>query len=1148
NVMLNLNDTGVEASHPDLSGRVFTIDTNAFTLQDVVGHGTHVAGTMISSGGLSATALDEHGDAPSGSVTNADFRGKAPAASVYVLPIDLRVGPLISDAYLQETAASNNFIVLGRTNAVISNNSWAYVNAFEYNLASASYDAAVRDAMAGRPGSQPVLYVFAAGNSGFGSTNGTVGEPDSIQAPATAKNVITVGAIESLRYITNEFYSTNMVSGTNVIVTNTPFLGLSDSDNEVASFSSRGNVGIGTEGEFGRFKPDVVAPGVFVVSTRSQNLDTNNLNPFVPELGANYRYETGTSMAAPSVSGVLALMEEFFEQRLRRGFSPALMKALLINGARSVNGNYDLSATNAINFQGWGLVNLSNSLPAALTNVTDEASWPVRFFDQSPTNALATGQRHNWNLALSSEAQVVPLRLTLVWSDPPGNPGAAIKLVNDLDLVVSNLDSGEVFVGNNIPGGLDFNQPSNTNGAPGLDFVNNVERVLLQPPLGTNYSISVVGRRVNVNAVSANTSDVVQDYALVLASGDGDVARPFDSLTRTNDDWIGRPGLIELTNGMPLLKQRVGANFQLAPSAEGETNQWRFYVFTNAFFTNNISGLTNGSNVAFITFLPPELGRPRNLDADIDLYVSGDPGLVNLDAAVIAGAWASTNRGGNEAVIFTNAPVGTNVVYYIGVKSEDQQGAEFGIVGLSTDIPFSAEDPNGNRTLRGMPLRVEIPDGTPEKPGAALMFAVDPRAPLAIGNVRVNLDLTHQSIGDLLGNLSHGDQFAVLNNHSRFEGTTNTVFQLLYDDGGGGQSFLSRHTDGPGNLNNFAGQSTSGAWLLTMSDNAQGATGRVEGLSIHVQPQRELQGVGVDASVLANQWIYFLIDVPADATKLTVFLSSISAPLNLYIKGGQPPSATDYDKFALINPPGGSLSIGLGDVPPLNAGRYFIGVFNPNAFTVDFHIAASLDRSQAPAARGDFLSGDTPMLLLDDAITRSRIFVPIARQVADVRVGVRIDHARASDLVLHLVSPQGTRVLLTENRGRTNTLGYGISDLLSTNTMAIFTNSFENAAATNYFAGDVFDGWKVEENVVSVRADRTLAADATNVLVLRGGRVSRVLPTTAGWSYRLNFAYRLNPGVPRGIVGWWPVVGDTASDVAGPHNGVMSAVAIVPGM
>ena len=49
-------------------------------------------------------------------------------------------------------------------------------------------------------------------------------------------------------------------------------------------------------------------------------------------LGSFYRYESGTSMAAQAVSGVLALLQEFFQQRLQRGFSPALMKALLING------------------------------------------------------------------------------------------------------------------------------------------------------------------------------------------------------------------------------------------------------------------------------------------------------------------------------------------------------------------------------------------------------------------------------------------------------------------------------------------------------------------------------------------------------------------------------------------------------------------------------------------------------------------------------------------------------------------------------------------------------------------------------------------------------------------------------------------------
>ena len=50
---------------------------------------------------------------------------------------------------------------------------------------------------------------------------------------------------------------------------------MTDSSDQVAAFSSRGNVGVGIEGEFGRFKPDVVAPGTFVVSTRSAQWDTN---------------------------------------------------------------------------------------------------------------------------------------------------------------------------------------------------------------------------------------------------------------------------------------------------------------------------------------------------------------------------------------------------------------------------------------------------------------------------------------------------------------------------------------------------------------------------------------------------------------------------------------------------------------------------------------------------------------------------------------------------------------------------------------------------------------------------------------------------------------------------------------------------------
>ena len=98
----------------------------------------------------------------------------------------------------------------------------------------------------------------------------------------------------------------------------------------------------------------------------------------------------------------------------------------------------------SINYQGWGLVNLTNSLPAALTNgIAGQAGGaPVLLFEQSPTNALATGQRHTERFKVNGAVADQPLRLTLVWTDPPGNPAAGVKLVNDLDLVVTNTGHG----------------------------------------------------------------------------------------------------------------------------------------------------------------------------------------------------------------------------------------------------------------------------------------------------------------------------------------------------------------------------------------------------------------------------------------------------------------------------------------------------------------------------------------------------------------------------------------------------------------------------------------------------------------------------------------------------------------------------------
>ena len=170
------------------------------------------------------------------------------------------------------------------------------------------------------------------------------------------------------------------------------------------------------------------------------------------------------------------------------------------------------------------MINLTNSLPIGLSNSFVQAAAPMQVFDQNPADALATGQSHTRFVSLSPAATNQPLRITLVWTDPPGNPAASLKLVNNLDLVVTNLVTGEVFFGNDIPPGSGFTQPWDTNTPPNLDVVNNVENVYLSPTLATNYSVTVVARNVNVNAVTDQTNGVVQDYALVISSGDGQVA------------------------------------------------------------------------------------------------------------------------------------------------------------------------------------------------------------------------------------------------------------------------------------------------------------------------------------------------------------------------------------------------------------------------------------------------------------------------------------------------------------------------------------------------------------------------------------------------------------------------------------------------
>ncbi len=1317
NIVVAVNDTGVDESHQDLTGRVFSDVASALT--DTDGHGTHVAGIIAGDGTQSVTVSNASGSINPG--TNFQYRGKAPGAHIFASRLNLVASPFQSDAILQEAAAG--------TNALISNNSWHYAAQGDYNLAAASYDAAVRDSLPEVTGSQSLLYVFAAGNGGFGGDDGLGGEANSIFSPGTAKNVITVGAVEQLRKITNVYTanctSTN-INGTNTTIcdTNQPWLASTDTSDQIAAFSSRGNVGVGIEGDFGRFKPDVVAPGTFVVSTRStmwdeiayynrtnfsgnvffsQVLEPNELgfySIFVPDdavqlfinvfSGANlpiyvsntgqptnagpptivtginsvsippdaalspigttwfytiqnttaeqvtfdvltilattnaalgnyfevlsnlnnsiacgtnpcasgtpphyYRYESGSSMAAAAVSGTLALMEQFFTSTLQRPASPALMKALLINGARGLGDLYDFQVQNLINFQGWGLVQLTNSIPTSLvTNLgVTTTPAPFFFFDQSPTNALATGQSQTRTIQVNtSTAPNRPLRVTLVWTDPPGNPAAGIKLVNDLDLVVTNLDTGEVFFGNDMHPNDEATSPWDTNEAPNIDIVNNVENVYLAPPLGTNYSITVTGKRVNVNAVTAHPDDVVQDYALVISSGNGVEAgalalteqatvstiTPNVTLVSSNSingfDSSGRL----TSSGAILLGQRVGANTPLLGTTDGKTNQWHFYVIAN---TNNFT------NAAFAAFLPTTLSIPRmgvrerdldnatRIEADIDMFIArglAGSDLTNLSPTIIADAIANRNgsrssrgRAGAESIVLSDA---ANQVFYIGIKSEDYQAAEYGLFAIFSEPPFSQKDENGNLILRPGGLPAAIPDGSPESPQAALLFAFA-QQPLdfPIRRVIVTNHLSHERMGDLLGNLSHSDAggqiFSVLNNHSCvLDATDNCLTNVLfiYEDNGQGDIDVSspttpptilKHTDGPGSLTDFIGQTVNpgDVFMLTMVDNAVEKIGSVNDLIIKVEPQMGTNGA-TTLTIGPGGFGTTFVDVGPDVTNMTVSVAIIGGapaqPLDLFVRRGALPTTNTFDYATSISPPGGSLTVTPFDVPPLRAGRYFISVFNPPGnSSVTVRIVVTLTRNIA-SIPSLFTGSVTNVSLRDDAVTYAEFDVSSHLLISALDVGLLIRHPRISDLAVTLISPNGTRILLFEDRGRLTADGLGSANGLGTffygytNMAAFYTNDFDASSLGWYAPGAVFQGWNVLTNFVAVVPDYSHLSLNNNVLMLTDGVVSNSLPTTNSTNYRLTFKVNHAPYIV-GMAGWWPFDED-ATDIFGGHDGLLS--------
>ncbi|CUU56252.1 Subtilase family protein [Parafrankia irregularis] len=447
-------DTGFDLGttsdvHPAFSGRVKALHPlGRRRADDPDGHGTHVAGSVLGDGPFAGAT----GPAPNGS---GRVRGTAPKATLVLqslLDAQGGLGGIPDDLHdLFEPPYEDD-------GARVHTNSWgAVVPGLPYDSSAFEID----DTVWNRP---DLAICFAAGNDGTDrNADGTV-DRSSIGSESAAKNAIVVGASESDRpefrptygaYWPTQFPAAPITTDRQA---NRPA--------GMAAFSSRGPT------RERRIRPDVVAPGTCILSTRSRAV-VNPPTDFGTSADDRYFFLSGTSMATPLVAGTVATLREAL---VDNGFprpSAALLKAVLLNGATELAGQYTPTEVGPSpnNNAGFGRVDFAGSM----ASVQPESAATGGAVEGGP---LRQGETNSARLDVPAGST---LKITLVWTDPPGE-----ALQNDLDLIVRSADGHE--------------RHGNMGTSTEFDRVNNVEQVVWPDVPAGGVEVAVTAFRITTDA------------------------------------------------------------------------------------------------------------------------------------------------------------------------------------------------------------------------------------------------------------------------------------------------------------------------------------------------------------------------------------------------------------------------------------------------------------------------------------------------------------------------------------------------------------------------------------------------------------------------------------------------------------------------
>jgi subtilisin family serine protease len=270
----------------------------------------------------------------------------------------------------------------------------------------------------------------------------------------------------------------------------------------VSDFSSRGPT------VYGVVKPDLLSPGEEVWSARAGRPESKSQRPLdwssILEMG-------GTSMSAPAVAGLAALVRQFFAQgmypslvKTTQGFSPtaALIRAMLIASAQPIGGGAGPTPE-----AGFGVPDLASAIPP-------QGEFGLRVADG---REIRETERHTYEITVEQTGR--ELRAVLAYIDPGLSPEHEMPLWADLDLFVIS-PSGRVFTGNALEGGE-------------TEQFNTIERVIIEAPDVERGKYTII---VLSSAFPDATATAIK-YAVVVTG-------PFD-----HSDFVANPPEFNHTNG-----------------------------------------------------------------------------------------------------------------------------------------------------------------------------------------------------------------------------------------------------------------------------------------------------------------------------------------------------------------------------------------------------------------------------------------------------------------------------------------------------------------------------------------------------------------------------------------------------------------------